>query len=216
MRRESSTVVAVVGEFGDGLLAGLTQSPNVSVARPPNDADGQPPGDEAAAGHRPGWEAGALALREAARRRSTYVIVPDDPLAEVAAAWRAMWELPGGSGRSGGPGGPGAAAKFEERATEAVAAWRDKRFELPDYYLVVAPPLQAAAAPDMYLGPLRAVRPRRVAVAGIADSAGQAVQLLDTLRSLEHGPWWPPLDELLDAARHFYAGGLAETQRPLV
>jgi hypothetical protein len=216
MRRESSTVVAVVGEFGDGLLAGLTQSPNVSVARPPNDADGQPPGDEAAAGHRPGWEAGALALREAARRRSTYVIVPDDPLAEVAAAWRAMWELPGGSGRSGGPGGPGAAAKFEERATEAVAAWRDKRFELPDYYLVVAPPLQAAAAPDMYLGPLRAVRPRRVAMAGIADSAGQAVQLLDTLRSLEHGPWWPPLDELLDAARHFYAGGLAETQRPLV
>jgi hypothetical protein len=114
MRHESSTVVAVVGEFGDGLLAGLTQSPNVSVARAPDDADGQPLGDDAAAGHRPGWEAGALALREAARRRSTYVIVPDDPLAEVAAAWRAMWELPGGSGGSGGPGGPGAAAKFEE------------------------------------------------------------------------------------------------------
>jgi hypothetical protein len=222
MRRESSTVVAVVGEFGDGLLAGLTQSPNVSVARAPDDADGQPPGDGAAAGHRPGWEAGALALREAARRRSTYVIVPDDPLAEVAAAWRAMWELPGGSGSSGGsggpggPGGPGAAARFEERAAEALGAWRDKRFELPDYYLVVAPPLQAAAAPDIYLGPLRAVRPRRVAVAGVADSAGQAGQLLDTLRSLEHGPWWPPLDELLDAARHFYAGGLAETQSSLV
>ena len=147
------------------------------------------------------------------------MIVPDDPLAEVAAAWRAMWELPGGSGGSGGsggPGGPGAAAKFEERAAEALAAWRGKRFELPDYYLVVAPPLQAAAAPDMYLGPLRAVRPRRVAVAGVADSAGQAGQLLDTLRSLEHGPWWPPLDELLDAARHFYAGGLAETQSSLV
>jgi hypothetical protein len=216
MRRESSTVVAVVGEFGDGLLAGLTQSPNVSVARAPGDADGQPPGDGAAAGHRPGWEAGALALREAARRRSTYVIVPDDPLAEVAAAWRAMWELPGGSGGPGGPGGPGAAARFEERAAEALGAWRDKRFELPDYYLVVAPPLQAAAAPDMYLGPLRAVRPRRVAVAGVADSAGQAGQLLDTLRSLEHGPWWPPLDELLDAARRFYAGGLAEAQSSLV
>jgi hypothetical protein len=216
MRRESSTVVAVVGAFGDGLLAGLTQSPNVSVARAPDDPAGKPPVDAAAAGRRPGWEAGALALREAARRRSTYVIVPDDPLAEVAAAWRAMWELPGGSGGSGGPGGPGAAAKFEERAVEALGAWRDKRFELPDYYLVVAPPLQAAAAPDLYLGPLRAVRPRRVAVAGIADSAGQAGQLLDTLRSLEHGPWWPPLDELLDAARHFYAGGLAETQRSLV
>src|SRR6202451_2355715 len=119
MRRESSTVVVVAGEFGDGLLAGLTQSPNVSVARVPDDAAGQPSADEGAARHRPGWEAGALALREAARGRATYVIVPDDPLAEVAAAWRAMWELPGGSGRSGGsggPGGPGAAAKFEERA----------------------------------------------------------------------------------------------------
>jgi hypothetical protein len=49
--------------------------------------------------------------------------------------------------------------------------------------------------------------PRRVAVAGIADSPGQAATLLDTLRSLEHGPWWPPLDELIDGARRFYAGG---------
>src|SRR6516162_8843864 len=65
---------------------------------------------------RPGWEAGALALREAARRRSMYVIVPDDPLADVAAGWRAMWEVPGG------------AAGFEERAAEVLAAWRDKRF----------------------------------------------------------------------------------------
>ena len=214
MRRESSTVVAVVGEFGDGLLAGLTQSPNVSVARAP-DAPADQPSDGAAARQRPGWEAGALALREAARRRSTYVIVPDDPLAEVASAWRSMWELPGGSGDSGGPGGPAPAARFEERAAEALAAWRDKRFELPDYYLVVAPPLQAAAGPNFYLGPLRGARPRRVAVAGIADSAGQAGQLLDTLRSLGHGPWWPPLDGLLDTARNFYAGGLAETQRGL-
>src|SRR6202050_3195749 len=115
MRREASTVVAVVGEFGDGLLAGLTQSPNVSVARVPDDAAGQPSADEVAAGHRPGWEAGALALREAARRRSTYVIVPDDPLAEVAAAWRAMWA---------GLGGPDAVAGFELAAGTALAAWR--------------------------------------------------------------------------------------------
>ncbi len=39
-----------------------------------------------------------------------------------------------------------------------------------------------------------------------------AISLLNTLRSLPHGRWWPPLDELLDRARHFYAGGLAETQ----
>src|ERR1700691_4626930 len=101
-------------------------------------------------------------------------------------------------------------------ASPRGARGRARRRAGPDYSLGGAPPLQAAAAPDLYLGPLRAVRPRRVAVAGIADSAGQAGQLLDTLRSLEHGPWWPPLDELLDAARHFYAGGLAETQRSLV
>ena len=202
MRRESSTVVAVVGEVGDELLAGLGRSPNVSVARAPAAGAGQPAAAEAAAA-RPGWEAGALAMREAARRSSTYVIVADDPLADVAAEWRAMWEVPG---RSAG------AAGFEQRAADALAAWRDKRFELPDYYLVVAPARSEAAGPDLYLGPLRAVRPRRVAVAGIADSPGQVARLLDALRSLEHGPWWPPLDELIDAARRFYAGGLAETQ----
>jgi hypothetical protein len=202
MRRESSTVVAVVGEVGDELLAGLGRSPNVSVARAPAAGAGQPTAGEAAAA-RPGWEAGAQAMREAARRPSTYVIVADDPLADVAAEWRAMWEVPG---RSAG------AAGFEQRAADALAAWRDKRFELPDYYLVVAPAQPEAAGPDLYLGPLRAVRPRRVAVAGIADSPGQVARLLDTLRSLEHGPWWPPLDELIDAARRFYAGGLAETQ----
>jgi len=202
MRRESSTVVAVVGEVGDELLAGLGRSPSVSVARAPAAGAAQPAAGEAAAA-RPGWEAGALAMREAARRSSTYVIVADDPLADVAAEWRAMWEVPG---RSAG------AAGFEQRATDALAAWRDKRFELPDYYLVVAPARSEVAGPDLYLGPLRAVRPRRVAVAGIADSPGQVARLLDALRSLEHGPWWPPLDELIDAARRFYAGGLAETQ----
>jgi hypothetical protein len=200
MRRESSTVAVLVGEVGEGLLDGLGRSPNVSVARAPVAAAGQP-GERAAA--RPGWEAGALAMREAARRRSTYVIVPDDPLAEVAAAWRAMWDV---------AAGPGGAAGFEERAAEALAAWRDKRFELPDYYLVMAAAEPDGTGPDLYLGPLRAARPRRVAVAGIAGRPGQAASLLDTLRSLEHGPWWPPLGELIDAARHFYVGGLAETQ----
>jgi len=202
MRRESSTVVAVVGEVGDELLAGLGRSPNVSVARAPAAEAGQAGAGKAAAAL-PGGEAAALAMREAARRSSTYVIVADDPLADVAAEWRAMWEVPGGSA---------GAAGFEQRAADALAAWRDKRFELPDYYLVVAPAQPEAAGPDLYLGPLRAVRPRRVAVAGIADSPGQVARLLDTLRSLEHGPWWPPLDELIDAARRFYAGGLAETQ----
>src|SRR5216684_1649117 len=121
-------------------------------------------------------EAGALAMRQAARRVSPYVVVTDDPLAGVAAAWRA------------------------------------KRFDLPDYYLVVAEALPGGSGPDLYLGPLRAARPRRVVVAGVGGTPGQTGRVLDSLRSLEHGPWWPPLDELIDAARRFYAGGLAEAQ----
>ena len=201
MRRESSTVVVLVGEIGEGLLAALAKSPGISVVRAPAAGTGESPAGQPAPA-RPGWEAGALALREAARRRSMYVIVPDDPLADVAAGWRAMWE------------GPGGAAGFEERAADVLAAWRDKRFELPDYYLVVAPVLDAGTGPDLYLGPLRAARPRRVAVAGIDGGPGQTARVLDALRSLEHGPWWPPLDELIGVARRFYAGGLAETQSP--
>lgn len=202
MRRESSTVVVLVGEVGEALLAELGRCPNVSVARAPAAGAGQPGPNEPTAA-RPGWEAGALAMREASRRQSAYVIVPEDPLADVAAAWRAMWDV---------AGGPGGAAGFEGRAADALAAWRDKRFELPDYYVTVAAAQPSGTGPDLYLGPLRAARPRRVAVAGIVGGHGQTARVLDTLRSLEHGPWWPPLDELIGVARRFYAGGLAETQ----
>ena len=202
MRRESSTVVVLVGEVAEGLLSELGRSVNVSVACGPAAGDGQP-GVEESAAPRPGWEAGALALREAARRQSAYVIVPDDPLAQMADAWRAMWDV---------PGGPGGAARFEQSAAEALAAWRAKHFDLPDYYLIMVATSSGDAGPDLYLGPLRAARPRRAVVAGIAGRPGQTARVLDTLRSLEHGPWWPPLDELIDAARRFYAGGLAETQ----
>ncbi|HTA11198.1 MAG TPA: hypothetical protein VK836_21950 [Streptosporangiaceae bacterium] len=206
MRRESSTVVALVGEVTGDLLAGLGRTPNVAVARPPASAASEPAADAA---RQPGWEAGAQGMRDAARLRSTYVIVPADPLAEVAASWQQMWDPAAGS--------PGAAG-FESSAADALAAWQQKRFELPDYYLVIAPPQGSAAGPDLYLGPLRAVRPRRVAVGGLADGGladrlALSSSVLDALRSLEHGPWWPPLDELLAAARGFYAGGLAETQQ---
>jgi hypothetical protein len=210
MRRESSTVVVLVGDVTEGLLAGLSRSANVAIARAPADGTAQAPG-RAVAGRetarrepeaaRPSWETGALALREAARRQSTYVIVLNDPLADIAAEWRAMWD---------GLAGP---AAFEARAAEVLAAWRDKRFELPDYYLVVSGAQPGGTGANMYLGPLRAVRPRRVAVAGMAgDSALQQARLLEALGSLQHGPWWPPLDELLGAARRFNAAGLAETQ----
>ena len=47
MRRESSTVVVLVGEVGEGLLAGLGRSGNVSLARAP--AAGPPAAEEAPA-----------------------------------------------------------------------------------------------------------------------------------------------------------------------
>lgn len=227
MRRETSTVVALIGAVGDDLLATLAESPNVAVARVPvaaalpaaarsavapsgtaREASSAAERSASARGRaavEPGWEPGAAAMHEAARRRATYVVVPGDPLAGVAAAWHAMWEVPSGSG---------GVVRFEENAAETLAAWQAKLFELPDYYLVMAPAWDGATGPDLYLGPLRAARPRRVAIAGTADSPNRAANLLDTLRSLEHGPWWPPLDELLEAARGFYAGGLAETQSP--
>ena len=183
MRRESATVVVLVGEVDGSLLAELARSPNVSVARAP-DAGADERAADVASAARPGWEPGAAAMKEAARRRATYVIVPDDPLAEVAAQWRAMWEAAAGSA---------GAAGFETSAADALAAWRASRFELPDYYLVMAPVLHIATGADLYLGPLHAMRPRRVAVAGTAGSPGQPGQLLAALRSLEHGPWWPPL-----------------------
>jgi hypothetical protein len=219
-------VVVLVGEVDDGLVSRLAQSANVSVTR----ARDKPDLKDA-----PAWEAGALALREAAKLRSTYVVVADDPLADVAASWRAMWDL---------SGGPGAAAEFERNADGVLAAWRAKRFELPDYYLVAAKAAEQAG-PDLYLGPLRSVRSRRVALAvtelgagrglaapggvaapgglaagtrgsgfagsGLATDADRVGRVVRALRSLEQGPWWPPLDELLDAARRFYPGALTET-----
>jgi len=261
VRRESSTVIALVGHLSADLLAALSESGNISVARAPGAgpsdpvdpaspagsagpapaavADGpgsamptaarasaRPPrgsapqtgqsggvggaGAAKPAAPPPAWQPGALAMRAAARRRATYVVVAGDPLAGVASAWRAMWDV---------ASGPAAAAAFERQAAETLAAWRDKLFELPDYYLVVLPAQNATTGPDLYLGPLRAARPHRVAVTGTADRTTDdarrtgTASVLAALRSLQHGPWWPPLDDLLAAARRFYAGGLAETQQ---
>jgi hypothetical protein len=57
------------------------------------------------------------------------VLVVADPLAAVAAAWEAMWTLTAESHGSD---------EFELRAAAALGAWRARRFELPDYYLVLA------------------------------------------------------------------------------
>ena len=115
--------------------------------------------------------------------------------------------------------GPRGAEAFERQAADAMAAWRGGQFELPDYYLVLAPATDDSAA-GFHLGPLRAVRPHRVTVVTLAangsgagrppDGRERYAAVLHALGSLRHGPWWPPLDELIGAARQFYPGGLAE------
>jgi hypothetical protein len=195
VRRESSTVVGLVGELPERLLAELGRSPNVSVIRPPAGAGGS-------------LEAAVAALREASRRLSPFVLVAADPLALVADSWRQMWDVSGGAA---GPTG------FEQQAAAALAAWQAGRFELPDYYLVVtaaADQPDAQAGPDFYLGPLRATRPRRVTALPAADVPELVARVRQALRSLRHGPWWPPLPEVVETARGFYTGGLAEGAGP--
>ena len=193
-------MVVLAGQASDGLLAAVGRSMNVVLVRPEDSADG--------------LDAAAGALRRAAGISSPYVLVAADPLATVAAEWRAMWEIPREAPQKTGRQATGSEA-FELRAAEALAAWRAGQFELPDYYLVLAEAVQATPGdeqpPDFHLGPLRSVRPHRVAVAAAAEPAEQAAEVLTVLGSLRHGRWWPSLDEIFRTAREFYPGSLSES-----
>jgi len=198
VRHNPSTVVVLAGQPGEQVLAAVGRSLNVVLVRP----EERSPGAGSAAG---GIEAAAGALRRAAGVSAPYVLVAADPLNAVADAWRDMWAI--GSA-------PGGSDEFELRAAEALAAWRSSQFELPDYYLVLAPDAPAdgaAPAADFYLGPLRSVRPNRVAVAAGREPAAQAAAVLAELGTLRHGRWWPSLEEIFRAARGFYPGALAES-----
>ena len=120
---------------------------------------------------------------------------------------------------AGPPARPQGPAEFEQEAAKALAAWRAGRFELPDYYLVLATSTHAADAgdhgPDFHLGPLRSSRPHRVAFVAATEPAQQAAGVLHALGSLRHGPWWPGLDEVIETARRFYPDSLAEENAAL-
>jgi hypothetical protein len=186
VRRNPSTVVILTGEASGQLLAAVGRSMNVALIEP----------GEA------GIEGAASALRRAGGITAPYVLVRADPLAGVARAWQSMWDV---THESADPAG------FELQAGDVLAAWRAGRFELPDYYLVLAPPVapQENPVPDFYLGPLRSARNNRVAVASAA-AENEAAEVLRVLGSLRHGPWWPPLDQIIETARGFYPGSLAE------
>ena len=179
----------LAGPIPAEVLAAATRSMNVTLYRPVSTDDDPLDPLEASAG----------ALRNAGRSTSPYALVPADPLAAVAARWEQMWDL------SVQPG----PAAFEQEAALALAAWRAGRFELPDYYLVLQ--TDQDQIHDFYLGPLRSVRPHRVVLVPATEPAQQAAGVLHALGSLRHGPWWPDLDQLIEAARQFYPGSISET-----
>ncbi len=191
-------MVALAGHASEGLLAAVGRSMNVVLVRPEDSAQG--------------LDAAAGALRRAAGISSPYVLVAADPLAAVAAEWRAMWEIPREAPRDTRRA-PGGSEAFELRAAEALASWRANQFELPDYSLVLAE--QAGPGdeqpPDFYLGPLRSVRPHRVAVAAASEPAEQAAEVLTVLGSLRPGRGWPSLDDIFRTSREFYPGSLTES-----
>ena len=220
MRHNSCTVIALASPVPPEVLATVGRSMNVTLVRPADPADpadpAKPddPGDPDGASAADGLAAAAGALRRASSATSPYALVTADPLAAVAGGWQDMWDL-------ARPQGP---ARFEQEAATALAAWRAGQFELPDYYLVAAsghepgqpgqPDQPGETGQDFYLGPLRAARSHRVIFVPAAEPAEQAAGVLTALGSLAHGPWWPSLDDLLQAARTFYPGRLSETTTP--
>jgi len=190
MRRNASTVVVLAGPAPGEVLAALGRSMNVALIRP---AEIRPEPQE----ETDGLTAAAEALRRAGRATSPYALVPADPLAAVAASWREMWDV----SKQEGPAG------FEVEAAKVLTAWRAGRFELPDYYLVLAQ--QDPEGPDFRLGPLRSARAHRVVLVPEQEPAQQAAGVLHALGSLRHGPWWPGLDEVIELARQFYPDSLA-------
>ena len=143
VRHNPSTVVVLAGQTTEQVLAAVGRSLNVVLVRPEPTAVRR--GRRGA-----GIEAAAGALRRAAGITAPYVLVAADPLAAVAAAWQAMWEV---------TAEPRGSDEFELRAAEALAAWRAKRFELPDYYLVLA---EETARPQRRAGARRTERRRRL------------------------------------------------------
>jgi hypothetical protein len=193
MRRGASTIVCLVGEVTEDVLALLAAAGNVVLVRGTED----------------GFDAAIGALDEAGRRAAPYVVVAADPLAGAAEAWRAMWH-------AGAPSDP---ASFELEAGRASEAWQAGRFELPDYYLVLVEPPQAAGVPetaapaphphDLHLGALRLLAPARVVAVVTADARETAARALHALATLPQSPWWPPLDELIAHARTFFPERIA-------
>lgn len=165
MQRSSSTVVALVGPGAHALVPSLGRVGVRAVSVDP----ALPPLERAAAAQQGSAGAGAtLAVHDA------------DPLAAVVDAWVRLFD------------GTGAVGELEVSRSAAIARWRARAIELPDYYLLLGPDGWEPTRRHWYLGVLPAAAAPRVVPVRTADDVPA------TLRRLPSGRWWPPLDRLLD------------------
>lgn len=124
-------------------------------------------------------------LRPVLGAHTAYVVGDDDPLAAVADAWVRLFEESGPIG------------ELEVVIADAVARWRARSIELPDYYLVAGLDELTPTRRHWYFGVLHTAAPGRVIPVTASPSA-----VLEALQALSSGPWWPPLDRLLAGLEH--------------
>jgi hypothetical protein len=181
MRRGASTVVCVVGDHADVVrrtARGLGDAANVvHVSGVPDNPSS--PADVGAFDR----EVRAI-YAKASAAQSPYAVCEADPLGAVREAWRRRFDR-------------------GEDVLEEFAGTVRPDVELPDYYLLVHPP-EPDLGLEWYAGFLRELRPARVVlVTSDADPATVTGRASRALASLRAGPWWPPVREVVDAARVF-------------
>lgn len=186
MARVAATVVAVVGEPARACAAALGRAANVQAVVPDGEA--------------PALERAAEAWRRAQAAHVPYLVHDADPLAAVADAWARRFD-------EEGPGG-----ELEVATHEALARWRARSVDLPDYYVVLDPDALGVTRRHWYLGFLHRAAPVRVVPAAGAPEAVAAA-----LTRLPAGRWWPPLDRLLDGVERVVpdrVGGPSDATAP--
>ncbi len=116
-----------------------------------------------------------------ARASTPYVVHDVDPLTDVAAAWAGFFD------------GTAPTGTLEVAIEAAIAALRDGRAQLPDYYIVLDPDDLPTTQRHWWLGVLADAAPSRVVPAPSSVNAVRA-----TLSRLPAGRWWPdPPDDWL-------------------
>ena len=169
MQRVTTTVVALVGPEARQCLKALEEDRPANVRTSQPEPAGSP------------LERAVAAWRAAQGTHTPYLVHDADPLAAVVDAWVRRFDEQGPIG------------ELEVAVAETLKRWRARSLELPDYYLVLDAGSWEPTRRHWYLGVLHRAAPARVALVP-AGAAG----IRERLGQLAPGPWWPPLDRLLD------------------